>query len=122
MSDDKKRNQRLEEIKKYLCKQGYSIKLTEDEIVKSKNLDRKQLISTPSPDITTQEIIPFVTTYNPKNKNITPFVKHLNEVLKTDERMPKVLENFRVIESKRQPKNLKRILCKSNFAITICIQ
>lgn len=101
--------------KKYLRKQGYPKKLIEDGIEKSKNLDRKQLINTPSPDVTTQEIIPFVTTYNPKNKNITPFVKHLNEVLKTNESVSKVLENFRVIESKRQPKNLKRILCKSNF-------
>lgn len=115
VSDEKKRNQRLEEMKKYLRNQGYPIKLIEDGIMKAKNLDRKQLINPPSPDVTTQEILPFVTTYNPKNKNITPFVKHLNDVLKTDERMSKVLGNFRVIESKRQPKNLKRILCKSNL-------
>lgn len=74
MSDEKKRNQRLEEMKKYLRKQGYPIKLIEDGIVNSKNLDRKQLINTPSPDIPTQEIIPFVTTYNPKNEKITQFV------------------------------------------------
>lgn len=72
MSDEKKRNQSLEQMKKYLRKQGYPIQLIEDGIVKSKNLDRKQLINTSSPNITTQEVIPFVTTYNPKNKNITP--------------------------------------------------
>lgn len=75
------------------------MKLIDDGIIKAKNIDRKQLINTPSPDVTTKEIIPFVTTSNPKNKNIIPFVKHLNDVRKTDGMMSKVLEPFREIES-----------------------
>lgn len=50
------------------------MKLFEDGIIKAKNLDKKKLINPPSPNLTTQEIFLFVTTSNPKNKNIKPFV------------------------------------------------
>lgn len=46
--------------------------------------------------------------------------RYLNEVLKLDARMGKVFENFRVLESKRQPRNLKPILCKSYLRNNNC--
>ena len=78
-------------------------------------MDRAQLINSPSAEIIGQKCLPLVTTHNPQNRNITPFVRHLNGILKTDDKMSKALQNFKFINSKRQPKNLRRILCKSYF-------
>lgn len=38
---------------------------------------------------------------------ITPVVRYLNEILRTDEEMSRVL-SFKFINSKRKPKNLRR--------------
>ena len=82
----------------------------------TKDLNRKNIINQITIDESTNSrILPFVTTHNTKNPNVTPFVRHLNDLLKTDEKMEKVLNNYKFINSKRQPKNLKRLLCRSNF-------
>lgn len=47
--------------------------------------------------------------------NIIPVVRQLNNILQTDEKMFEVLKKYNFINSKRQPRNLRRILCKSSF-------
>lgn len=64
-------------------KRNHPDKIIDDAIEKCKRLDRKDLRH-PIQRNTTQSIIP-INTYNPINPNVTPTVKHLNEVLKTDE-------------------------------------
>ncbi|XP_062612905.1 uncharacterized protein LOC134274656 [Saccostrea cucullata] len=115
VSDEERRKERLKELKGYLLDQKYPLEIIEDGIKKAEELDRNQLINPPSTDTTEEKILPFVTTHSPRNRNMTPFVQHLNGVLKTDEKMSKVLQNFQFINSKRQPKNLRRLLCKSHF-------
>jgi hypothetical protein len=116
VSEDLTREQRLEELKIYLRKQNYPAKLIDNGIKKAKDLNRKNIINQIAIDESTNSrILPFVTTHNTKNPNVTPFVRQLNDLLKTDEKMEKVLNNYKFINSKRQPKNLKRLLCKSNF-------
>ena len=116
VSEDLTREQRLEELKIYLRKQNYPTKLIDDGIKKAKDLNRKNIINQITIDESTNSrILPFVTTHNTRNPNVTPFVRQLNELLKTDEKMEKVLKNHIFINSKRQPKNLKRLLCRSNF-------
>lgn len=106
--------QRLHQLKQFLMKRNYPEKIIDDAIEKCKKLDRKDLLN-PIQRNKTQCIIPLVTTYNPRNPNVTRTVKHLNEVLKTDETFSKIFEKQKFINSKRQPKNLRRILTKSNF-------
>jgi hypothetical protein len=51
-------------------------------------------------------IIPFVTTYNPRDYNIFHFMKQIEFNLNSSERMKNVLQKKKIINSKRQPKNL----------------
>jgi hypothetical protein len=60
-------------------------------------------------------IIPFVTTYNPRNYNIFHFMKKIEFNLNSNKRMNNVLQKKKIINSKRQPKNLKRFLSSSKF-------
>jgi hypothetical protein len=78
----------------YLTKQGYLTKIIQDRIKKARNMDRTQLINPPTAEIIGQKCLPLVTTHNPQNRNITPFVRHLNGILKTDDKMPKALQKF----------------------------
>lgn len=67
-------------------------------------------------DINTKKVIPFVTTFNPCNFNMYPMAKNKYEELRLgDGRMHKILDKHIIINSKRQPKNLKRILTCSKF-------
>ena len=95
------KNQRLNELKTFLLDQLYPINLINDGIKKAKEINRDELINpTPRNDQETK-ILPLVTTHNPRNLNITPVVRNLNEILKTDEEMARVLSKFKFINSKR---------------------
>lgn len=89
--------------------------IIEDGIKEAIKLDREYLINPTRSQTSDLKILHLVTTHNPRNKNITSTVRQLNNVLKTDEEMTKVLEKYTFINSKRQPRNLRRILCKSSF-------
>ena len=62
-----------------------------------------------------ENITLFISTYNPKNKEAFGILKNNMEILKNDETMRTVLNNTKVIKSKRQLPNLKRLLIKSEF-------
>ncbi|XP_062609924.1 uncharacterized protein LOC134271725 [Saccostrea cucullata] len=85
VSEEETRNQRLDELKIFLTDQHYPLSLINDGIRKAKELDREELINPTPNDEENIKILPLVTTYNPKNPNITPIVQNLNEILKTDE-------------------------------------
>ena len=55
-------------------------------------------------------VIPFVSTHNPNNFNMSETINSCKTILQTSEKMKKVLKKTPIINSKRQPKNLKRIL------------
>ena len=115
VSDEETRNQRLDELKTYLINQQYPYKLVEDGIKKASELDREELINPKPRNENNTQILPLVTTYNPRNKNITPIVRQLNNILKTDDNMSQAMLNVKFINSKRQPKSLRRILCASKM-------
>ena len=119
VSDEETRNQRLNELKQFLTDQHYPINLINDGIMKAKGIDRQDLINPILQNNKETKILPLVTTHNPRNPNIAPVVNHLNGVLKTDEDMARVLTKLKFINSKRQPKNLKRILCPSTINTSI---
>jgi hypothetical protein len=60
-------------------------------------------------------IIPFVATYNPRDYNIFHLMKQIEFNLNSSERMKNVLQKRKIINSKRQPKNLTRFLSSSIF-------
>ena len=53
--------------------------------------------------------------YKPRNQNLTSLIHQLNNILRQDESTKRIFQDVKFINSKRQPRSLKRILCKSNF-------
>ncbi|XP_062579660.1 uncharacterized protein LOC134241640 [Saccostrea cucullata] len=114
VSDENTRDIRLKELKLYLLKQGYPQNLIDNGILKAKGYERSELLSTNTQENKT-DIIPFVHTHNPRNHNLTSVVHQLNNVLKTDRSTQQIYRDVKFINSRRQPKNLRRILCSSHF-------
>lgn len=115
VSDPSTRNQRLEEMRIFLHRQMYPRKLIEDGIRKAKLLDRTELINPNRTIAKQEEIIPFVTTHNPNNNDISLITHNLNRLLREDKSTTNIFGNKTFINSKRQASNLKRILCPSSY-------
>ena len=115
MSDDQTRKQRLRQLEIYLTEQHYPKNIIIDGINKASMLNREELINPPPRNCADTKILPFVSTHNPLNPNMTPVVQQLNNILKSDEKKKDVLQNYKFIHSRRPPKNLRRILCPSKF-------
>ena len=64
--------------------------------------------------ISNDNSLPFITTYNPNNPNVYEMIDKSVECLKQKE--VHGFENLRVIKSKRQIQNLKKILTKAEFS------
>lgn len=61
------------------------------------------------------KVIPFISTNNPKNPEIFTSVKNNIPILEQDERLKRIFSGFTFIKSKRQPKNLKKLLTRAKF-------
>ena len=64
--------------------------------------------------ISNDNSLPFITTYNPNNPNFYEIIDKSVEYLKRNE--VDGFENLRIIKSKRQAPNLKKILTKAEFS------
>ena len=84
-------------------------------IQKARNLDRNTLL-TEVKDISSTNIIPFVSTYNPRNPETFQEIQQDINILKRDSHMNNILKNYKIIKSKRQPPNLKNLLTKAKFS------
>ena len=62
------------------------------------------------------DILPFISTYNPNNPNVFPKVREIYRNLQTSKNLGKIFTKHNVFDCKRQPSNLKRLLCSSNFS------
>ena len=62
------------------------------------------------------DILPFISTYNPNNPNVFPKVREIYRNLQTSKTLIKIFAKHKLIDCKRQPSNLKRLLCSSNFS------
>ena len=62
-----------------------------------------------------QTLITYVSTHNPRNIEIFSDIQNDLQVLKWDEHMKEVLEPYKIIKTKRQPKNLKKLLARAKY-------
>ena len=101
----------LENLKMNLSKYQYSKQLTEFVINKALSIPLQEL-RTPKTKSNDDSLL-FITTYNPNNPNVYEMIDRSVEKLKRN----KVdgFENLRVIKSKWQVANLKKILTKAEF-------
>ena len=114
VSEEDVQNNRLNELTLNLLSRSYPKQLITDAIEKAKGHCRADLLS-PRQDNSKQDIIPFVHTHNPRNIAVTPLINEINQILQNDRRTKDIYKNTEFINSKRQPKNFKIILCQSAF-------
>ena len=62
------------------------------------------------------DILQFISTYNLNNPNAFPKVREIYRNLQTSKTIGKIFAKHTLIDCKRQPSNLKRLLCSSNFS------
>ena len=105
---------RAQELEEYLIKQKYPKTLIQAGIQKAKSLHRTNLLNEINPR-NNQDAIAYVSTYNPRNPEIFGELRRDIDILKRDSQMKSVLKNYKIIKSKRQPPNLKRLLTKAKF-------
>ena len=104
---------KLEELKQILRRQNYPKKIIDTGIEKACKIPIEILRSNKKK--TTDKIIPFISTYNPNNCKVLPSIKTVFNNLQQSKTMKDVFQNYRLINSWKQPPNLGRILCKSKF-------
>ena len=111
--DEQLRDTRLEELSTFLRRQNYPANLIKDGIERAKRLSVDQL-RIPRPK-EKKDLIPFVNTHNPGVTNIYNVIRTNIPILMESENMREKLTDNSIINSKRQPKNLKKILTRARF-------
>ena len=105
----------LNELKENLKKYKYPAKIVEMGIKKALSIPQNELRQPKTK--TTENILPFITTHNPNNPNIMPLIKSAFSTLKTN-KVNGFTSDLKLIHSRRQAPNLKRLLTKSEFTET----
>ena len=120
VSTEKQRNFRLEQLKVRLLEQKYPLKLIDNSIKIAKQLNRDDLlkITRNKEGKEHENIITLVSDYNPNTHEKFTNIKQLLDNLQITEKVQSLSKNTnkepkiiipRIINAKRQPKNLQRI-------------
>ncbi|XP_071132786.1 uncharacterized protein [Mytilus edulis] len=115
VEDEHLREDRLEELQSFLIKQNYPETLIERGIKMANQIPTNQLRSTCEEQSNNNDKIPFVITHNPRNFKIIPVAKAHLPILDQDEKMRRLINTETLLQSKRQPQNLKRLLTRARF-------
>ena len=104
----------LEELKETLWKQEYPMKIIEAGINKALNIPQDQLrqVATKAQDDIL--LLPFVSTHNPNNPQVINIIKSSVDYLQSNQ-VPGFSKELKVIQSRRQAPNLKKLLTKAEF-------
>ena len=108
------RYMKIKELKTILKTQKYPKMVVKKGIEKALAIPQKQRRSEKLKK--KDDILPFISTYNPNNPNVFPKVREINRNLQTSKTLGKIFAKNKLIDCKRQPSNLKRLLCSSNFS------
>ena len=112
------RNKRLLELKKILHDRQYPESLIENGIERAKSINIEELRTTK--DVSENvSVLPFISTHNPRNVEVYPFIYQNLPVLRKDPRMKEALGTQKIIKSKRQAKSLKKLLTNAKLPTDI---
>ena len=104
---------RLDELHQSLSERKYPTPIIREGIRKVENIPLSELRK---PRIKkTKDPLTFVSTFNKNNPEIFPEIKKNLQHLENNATFKKILDNTELINSKRQPKNLKRMLTAAKF-------
>jgi uncharacterized protein (UPF0305 family) len=115
VTDRDRRENRLSDLRAFLRKQGYPIGIIDSGINRVKHLPLDELRKPSNKPCNQNETITLVTTYNPNNTQIMPVIHNHLPILLQSSKMKACFSKRSIINSTRQPKNLKRILSPSVF-------
>ena len=105
---------RMDELRIVLINQKYPKNVIDKGIQKAMNVTREDLRVVREKKI--ENLIPFVSTFNPKNPEMFNTIRQNLPILHEDETMKEIMQNYPIIKSKRQPWNLKKLLTRAKFA------
>ena len=108
------RYMKLKELKTILKTQKYPKMVVEKGIEKALAILQEQLRSEKLKK--KDDILPFISTYNQNNPNVFPKVREIYRNLQTSKTLIKIFAKHKLIDCKRQPSNMKRLLCSLNFS------
>ncbi|VDI10661.1 Hypothetical predicted protein [Mytilus galloprovincialis] len=114
------RDKRLQELKNYLKRQNYPVRLIENGIKNALKIPIAELRKTVSREDKKdkQQSIPFVITHNPRNHQILNSAKGFLPILHKSEKMKDLVDKSQLIGSRRQAPNLKKLLTPSTIQYT----
>ena len=115
VSDPETLIMRFNELRLFLSKQKYPHKLIEAGIRKAISIPRDDLLKG-KPIETAKPNLALISTHNPHSPNIYNTIKQDLHILIRDPHMKEVLHDYKFINSKRQPPNLKSLLTKARFS------
>ena len=110
VSDPNTMETRFQELRHTLRNKNYPRNLIERGIQEAQNMHRTKKTQD-------KEVIPFITTHNPNNPNPFTNAKLLFNNFQSP-KMKKVSQQYTLINSKKQPRNLKQILTRAKFTTT----
>ena len=111
--DDTEKNRHLIELRENLTKQGYPRELIENAFRRAESIPKEDLRK-PKIKEDNKNLVPFITTHNPNNPQVFSKVKAALNTLVSNETKG-FHKDLKLIQSKRQGNNLKKILTKAEF-------
>ena len=118
VTDGNLRAKRLQELRVYLSRQNYPKNLISSGINKAKEIPISTLRNVRRRENNDLDNIPFVVTHNPRNHNILYAAKRFFPILEQSENMNNLVKMSQIINSRRQPPNLKKLLTRAKFSTT----
>lgn len=114
VSDNDLLDLRLHELHQSLKQRNYPQNLILHGIQQARSHPRQDLLQIKNK--TDKKVLPFVSTFNPKNPEFFQVLRSNATFLQQDATMQRVLNKFEIIKSKRQSASLKKILTKAKFS------
>ena len=110
--------ERPEDLKKELTRQNYPQQITTYGIEKAQSIPKKELRKAKAKDNNNRKnVLAFVSTHNPNNPNLFPIIKSTLPLSCAGKRMKTSIKNTKLINSKRAPNNLKKMLTRARFVL-----
>ena len=99
VSDQCQREKRLSELRIYLQKRSYPDTVISGGIEKAKSIPRDSLLSTCTHTRNEEEVLPYVSTFNPNNTEMFGIFKNNMHILTNDQTMREALSKSKIIKS-----------------------
>ena len=113
VSEDHVIQTHMKELKSFLIKQKYRLQIIGYGINRAMSFDKDVLRTVK--EKSEEKIIPYVSTYNPRDPEMFRDILDNVPIVKEDDKMRNILSKYNLIKNKRQPYNLKRLLTKAKF-------